>query len=83
MTMRRETRRVNLKWSVRAQLSEAGVDLEEHSYRCYSTSDDDAVAVAASTPGFIINLAWGLFRDRGSEDGEERIHYWLFEISCL
>jgi hypothetical protein len=48
-------------------------------------SSDDTVAIATSTPGLEINLAWGLFRDRGSEDGEERIHYWLFEVkkSCL
>jgi len=48
-------------------------------------SSDDTVAIATSTPGLEINLAWGLFRDRGSEDGEERVHYWLFEVkkSCL
>lgn len=39
-------------------------------------SGNNAVAVAGSTSGLEINLAGSLFRERGSENGDENIHCW-------
>ena len=47
----------------------------EHANYGYNASNDDAVVSAASVPAFQINLAWGLFRDGGCEDGDEGVHY--------
>jgi len=68
-----ETRRVNLKWRSVVNSMNQRIDSRSTHTVVIGASDDDAVAVTGST--LIISLVWGLFRDEGSKDGKERVHY--------